>query len=515
MSPTESKSNPSTPIYLYGAAVQGIQGFIFQTNELKDIVGASELVEEICTNMFEDEFKQDGELIVSAAGNIKCLFYSEAQCKKAVLLFPKMVMEAAPGITISQAVVTTTEKEMNSGFQMVIDRLEKKLHDQRNRVPQNLTTGLMGIERSRKTGLPAVKVVKEDGIELYLDLGTAKKRDRSEDNQATMHLCPKSFGRNQIISPESIALNIGDLTDKNDWIAIIHADGNGLGAVLANKGGDKEQLKLFSSNLSKATEAAAQKTYEEMIKNLGKKTNEDIPKNLDKKIPFRPVVLSGDDMTMICRVDLAIDYATAFMKHFEEETERLLRFRLTACAGIAFIKSSFPFHYGYQLAETLCGIAKKDAKRRVENGIIPACLMFYKVQSSFVEKFDDIIAKELTPQKGHSFVFGPYYLNNQPHRWTIKKLMELVNMISEKKDKSEKEQKDGNAIKSDMRNWMSLMHEGIAKAEQRKKRVMQLAKGRIKDCFEEAVTPDERNGDLCYPAYDILSISTVENLETK
>ena len=31
--------------YLYGASVQGIQQFIFQTNELKDIVGASELVE--------------------------------------------------------------------------------------------------------------------------------------------------------------------------------------------------------------------------------------------------------------------------------------------------------------------------------------------------------------------------------------------------------------------------------------------------------------------------------------
>ena len=27
--------------YLYGAAVQGIQGYIFQTNELQDIIGAS------------------------------------------------------------------------------------------------------------------------------------------------------------------------------------------------------------------------------------------------------------------------------------------------------------------------------------------------------------------------------------------------------------------------------------------------------------------------------------------
>ena len=33
--------------YIYGASIQGIQSFIFQTNELKDIVGASELVENI------------------------------------------------------------------------------------------------------------------------------------------------------------------------------------------------------------------------------------------------------------------------------------------------------------------------------------------------------------------------------------------------------------------------------------------------------------------------------------
>lgn len=35
--------------YLYGASVQGIQSFIFATNRLREIVGASDLVEEIAT----------------------------------------------------------------------------------------------------------------------------------------------------------------------------------------------------------------------------------------------------------------------------------------------------------------------------------------------------------------------------------------------------------------------------------------------------------------------------------
>lgn len=56
--------------YLYGASVQGIQAFIFQTNELKDIVGASELVENICTRMF-NPYGDRGKIVVNAAGNVK------------------------------------------------------------------------------------------------------------------------------------------------------------------------------------------------------------------------------------------------------------------------------------------------------------------------------------------------------------------------------------------------------------------------------------------------------------
>src|SRR5574344_2713713 len=90
--------------YLYGAAVQGIQGFIFQTNELKDIVGASELVKEICTTAFDEFGGSKENSILRAAGNIKFIF-NRVDCEKAVKNFPKKVMEMAPGITISQAVV--------------------------------------------------------------------------------------------------------------------------------------------------------------------------------------------------------------------------------------------------------------------------------------------------------------------------------------------------------------------------------------------------------------------------
>ena len=102
--------------YLYGAAVQGIQGFIFQTNKLREIVGASELVEEICTDMFVDLFPkvgvkyEDENCILHAAGNIKYIFDNEDECNKIVRVFPKMVAEFAPGITASQTVIKMERK---------------------------------------------------------------------------------------------------------------------------------------------------------------------------------------------------------------------------------------------------------------------------------------------------------------------------------------------------------------------------------------------------------------------
>ena len=167
---------------------------------------------------------------------------------------------------------------------------------------------------------------------------------------------------------------------------------------------------MFSNELDTATKEAAQIAFEAVADKFTEK----------KIIPIRPVVLSGDDMTVIIRGDLAIDYANAFISAFQERTRdrlgTILREQhvfaedkdyLTACAGIAFIKSSYPFYYGYQLAEDLCGQAKKDTKaiRGADtNHLPPSCLMFHKVQDSYIFDYQDIIQRELTAKDGLSFL---------------------------------------------------------------------------------------------------------------
>lgn len=479
--------------YLYGAAVQGIQDFIFKTNELRHIVGASELVEQICTSAF-DEFAKNGESVVRAAGNIKFIFDNEEDCRKAVREFPKKVMTMAPGVTISQAVI-----QLGDDFGKAINQIESLLKVQRNKPQRSVACGLMGIKRTNNTGLPVVTYKDE-----YKDESTIQK----ECYEDTKGLCIKSFGVPNL-SSEAVAYDINEITGKNDWIAIIHADGNGLGKVVQKVGKNKDVFSRFSLQLDFATKEAAQIAYSKVAGVFHAKS----------VIPIRPVVLSGDDMTVIIRGDLAIQYANAFIKAFEEKTKEHLGdiFReqsvfaegedyLTACAGIAFTKSSYPFYYGYQLAEELCCYAKKDTKAIYEansNHLPPSCLLFHKIQDSFIVSYEDIIKRELTARDGLSFKAGPYYVYPQNGKNTVDNLLEASKSINAQSE-------DG--VKSGLRNWISLRLESKSKANQRKNRMLQVFSDENAKETIEKLTSETDNRCM---AFDVLAYNTVMNQQTK
>lgn len=483
--------------YIYGASIQGIQGFIFSTNSLKDVVGGSELVEKVCTTLFESTYEQGGTSIIKAAGNIKCVYDNLQECEKTVLEFPKTVMLAAPGITISQAVVKVTEEEFKANFASCMDQLEKKLKIQRNKPSKSMTVGFMGVERSRTTGLPAVTQESQE----YLDEGTLKKRNLSIGGKATIALAEKSFGIKEL-STKNIALDIKKLTDNNDWIAIIHADGNGLGQILSKFSSSQKDFHDFSEKLNEATCQAARNAFQKVYTKQNK-----------KEIPFRPVVLGGDDMTMICGASLALDYVKVYLEEFENATKQKLGAEngLTACAGIAFIKSSYPFHYGYDLAETLCTQAKVVSKNPLiqkDAPNAPSSVMFYKVQGSFIESYPNMILKEKTPQKGLSFNFGPYFLHQTEEYWTIEDLKDAANQLNGK---------EGNVAKTSIRKWMTAMHQNTEMAKQAANRSYTMLSASTKGTFQKAITPQKRtlSEDAFYPAADLLDLNTILTQKTK
>lgn len=488
--------------YLYGAAVQGIQDYVFQTSKLREIAGASEIVKYICTGAFDkyaletDGKTPKGESIVRAAGNIKHIFDKEEDCRDAVLNFMRDVITLAPGIEISQAVVTFCD---DGEIPDALTRLDNLLKIQRNIPQRNPAIGLAGLLRSRRTGFPAV--AQDDGD--YLDLSSAKKRDWASKGNERL-LC-KLLGTNKI-PQERISYDIGDYADKNSWIAVIHADGNGLGQIIMKISRNKDRLKEFSAALDEANTVAARLAWESTVDKFSIKD--------DDIIPLRPIVFSGDDLTVICRGSLALHFTHVFLKEFEKQTaEKLgsiirdagLSFsKLTACAGIAYIKSSYPFHYGYSLAESLCSEAKADAKKKehLVDGLAASCLLFHKVQDSFVEDYHKKITERLlTTSDNTSFAFGPYYSNVEfNERWTVDTLLKTAEGLNGQ---------SGNALKSDLRRYVSLIFRNPGAAGQLCDRIDKMLPEKdqkLRDTFTNSVSK-VRPGFL--PTYDVLSLHSI------
>lgn len=472
--------------YLYGAAVQGIQEFIFRTNKLSEITGASELVERICTTFFSDvlgkSLEDNRSVIINAAGNIKYIFDDRCECERVVLTFPKYVMQRVPGITLSQAVVEYDPDSATNDFYTAVNELEQNLRIQRNIPSRQTMFGLMGIERSRQTGLPVVEQTK------HQDESTiAKKKIATETNHK---LCAKAFGKD--VAVKNVVYDTDSMVGENDWIAVIHADGNGLGQIVQKIGHDRDKFHSFSINLDKANKEAAQYAFNKIKEKY----------HFDKNVPIRPIVLSGDDFTVICRADFAMEYALNFIKCFEQNTKQLTEYGLTACAGIAYIKSSFPFYYGYEMAEELCSHAKQDAKKISETA--PSCISFLKIEDSFTEGFETIRNRNLTTKDCESFVYGPYYVNDgQKNRWTVETLLDTVSSLND-------EDKDSNAVKSHIRQWLSIKMTNSESAQQKLNRVLTTLNSK-KELIERLTS--SRDGKI--PAFDVLSLHSIHNISTK
>ena len=178
-------------------------------------------------------------------------------------------------------------------------------------------------------------------------------------------------------------------------VAVIHIDGNGVGGIMKDLNHSKDRVDpgVFKKNilcdrddpdalrrfllavnerLQNAVEhafAAAWTRIDELSEH-----DDDRAGRGHTAIPVVPVLLGGDDVTVITSGDYALPFAAAYLRHYEEATgnDPILCYLtppegqdtgpMTAAAGVAIVKRNFPFHIAYELAEKLVNRAKKVGK---------------------------------------------------------------------------------------------------------------------------------------------------------
>ncbi len=495
--------------YLYGLTIQKIQSFIFETGKLKEIVGASQLVEDICTGRFKafvGATYKEGNSIVTAAGKIMYIFDEQADCERVVLRYLRDLFHEIPGIKAVQAVVAFDGDLSQDDIAL----LERRQEIQKNKAVTSHGAGLMVSERARRTGGAGVEKEMEKGkvTKNRLDRKQVAKLKAEQDSNGSLlrHLLNDDVRFNAHDNS-----NISNLLSgwEKSWIAVVHADGNSLGRMIQTLSGRVEgdklptALRTFSEELDKATKGAAKKAFDKVIR---PKLEGDNKKK--QHIPIRPLILGGDDLTVIVRGDLALGFTEAYLTYFEAETqnrfaglglkyglEAELQNGLTACAGIAYIKESYPLHYGIGLAESLCKHAKKVTKA---SGQPQSCLSFHRVMSSFSEDYQTIVNRELKMDGGY-FDFGPYFIEKQPESGyesigQLRRWAEIAN--------------DQNAPKAPIRNWLTELKGDSANAEQLMNRIKALNKNYVpKLGLDRAISI--RDTAKTTHLFDVLTISNI------
>ncbi|MFN8614202.1 MAG: hypothetical protein U0931_42115 [Vulcanimicrobiota bacterium] len=336
--------------WYYRYETKGIQNWILSSNKLRDLAGGSALVEELTQAARERALAlKDTTVVQATSGSMTAIFSTTENLERFVADWPMMVSYLAPGLQMIHAWVE--EKE---GLPALFQRLAAR----RNEVYLDEMELNPWVLRSGRSGLPAVPAPKKNAAAL--------------ERRGTLDrvVLAKEWARSRVFKSENIVTGgrlWQDFEDRlEQWqgpVAIVHADGSGIGEQLMKLGNKSGELQAFSEALMTACRHAIARAVDTLPVENG-------------LILARPIVAAGDDLTYIVPAAHARRFAETWLIEFEAKTDELKEqlggSKLHGGAGIAIVGRSYPFSQAYELSERLCKEAKTKLKTRKQKSSVLA-----------------------------------------------------------------------------------------------------------------------------------------------
>lgn len=416
--------------YLFEA--RSIQHYILASGRLAEMVGASKIIDGLTAETLDAALATLGlrEASDTAAldtgrvafsrregGVFVALLSNEATASRLRALWTLVVQNVAPGLewVDAQTSGATFREAVEAGYLALARR--------RNQPTASLPETTPCMRVAQRTGEAAVKRGK--GNEWRDGPGMLKHEASKADSLLRGKFIPEArqaeglryiFPRELTPTDESRDYAFPFAGAERN-VAIIHADGNGLGLILnalrkalaGNPAVEARYLAIyrgFSDAIGEATREAARMATEQILIPHARHSGQ------SRTLPARPLVLAGDDLNVIVRADLALDFARVFLEAFESQTAVALATwkqralgdlsvpglpdRLTACAGVVFCGANQPFASAYALAEELCKAAKHQAGAHKAGDLKPGGFVFHRITTSFIDTWQDIVAETLT-----------------------------------------------------------------------------------------------------------------------
>lgn len=356
--------------YLVLWEVSQKQNYIFSTNRLKEIKGASMIIENIVTKLPASIDETYGDcLVYNGGGSSLYKFQSEELARDFIKKVSRRVLKTYPGVEIFMTYEGYDKK--NDRVPEVIDRLYMKLEQKKSRRNHAGEQLSFGIERECvSTRLPASK---EENI-------YGENRLYSEEILVKIRESKDTVDKFEGLTPDPYKLeNINEFSDLigngKNYMGIVHIDGNNMGLKFNSlkeyydfKDDDKEEdnesyienLKMFSGNIENLFKRAFRHMADTIC--LNQDRVKDVSQIDRGSFPLLPIIIAGDDITYAVNGELAIESARIFLEYIDShkiEIHNGEMVNISACAGVSIFPVGYPFFKTYNLAEDLCDNSKR------------------------------------------------------------------------------------------------------------------------------------------------------------
>jgi hypothetical protein len=414
--------------------IMSIQKYIFSSNQLKDNIGASHIIESIF-----DELKEKFEYSYAGGGSALIYFNTATEAKNAMKEWSANLLQTAPGIV---PFITIEENFDTSTYAESRKRIINKSIKQKNEFIPITALSAFGITADcPKTGLSSEifceKCADEDISYLssvsYTKILKAEEANNKIRNYFKDILNNDDNGLDKYEFPDKFD-EMGGTKDENNHIAVVHIDGNDMG-LLFKQQATEEEIKKLSAGLTDSVKSSFKQVLQKLIPLIDKlKYNREITLKEKKAnngklilLPVRPIVLGGDDVTFVCDARIGLWCATEFIKAFELQ-DICRENKITACGGVSIVKTNYPFYRAYKMAEDLCNTAKKKRRNESDNSAAAAdsYIDFHISFGGMSDSIDRIRIKNYKSADNKLLYKRPY---------KIKEIPKLLNCIKELKEK--------------------------------------------------------------------------------
>ena len=355
--------------------IRSKQEYIFRTNRMVEIAGASENISQGWNILFNqadeigkklrrvsenipfcmeevkrlfDERKLNGIELFCGGGNDTVLYDSIETYLEVNKAFSRFLLENYPGM-IPMAVAC----EYSGDYDKDYANLMKQSDIEKNKMISGQSDFILPFSMmDRTTFQPYSDIINIAGSSVRVtDEAKAKRKTGLKIRE----------------QDETVKLLDDLITKKGEesLLAVVHADGNNMGSKISEMLTDKKDydscvnvMREFTADTAKAFGKSGLDAMQKCQQQL----KEDYKDKYDEKaFFFRKIIADGDDMTFVCNARFVMDYVRAYLEavqNYNNKGEK--EWRYSSCAGICIFHSHYPFARAYSLAEQACESAKKN-----------------------------------------------------------------------------------------------------------------------------------------------------------